>query len=191
MSEDTPDSAPHSALLLAAAHFAAAKHRDQRRKDSAASPYINHPIGVAEVMACNGVTDVVALQAALLHDTIEDTETTVAEIEDGFGADVLAVVLEVTDDKSLEKAERKRRQIEKAQGLSDAAKLVKLGDKICNVTDVAANPPAGWDQARRVEYLDWTEAVVRGCRGVHPALEAHYDRTLAKARSVIARADHG
>jgi GTP diphosphokinase / guanosine-3',5'-bis(diphosphate) 3'-diphosphatase len=190
MSEDTLDSAPHSALLLAAAHFAADKHRDQRRKDSAASPYINHPIAVAEVMAWNGVTDIVALQAALLHDTIEDTETTVAEIEDGFGTDVLGVVLEVTDDKSLEKAERKRRQIEEAPGMSDAAKLVKLGDKICNVTDVAANPPAGWDQSRRVEYLDWTEAVVRGCRGVHTVLEAHYDRALAEARTMIAGADN-
>jgi GTP diphosphokinase / guanosine-3',5'-bis(diphosphate) 3'-diphosphatase len=189
MSDIASDFARDSALLLAAAHFAADRHRDQRRKDIAASPYINHPIAVAEVMACNGVTDIVALQAALLHDTIEDTETTVVEIEDGFGADVLSVVLEVTDDKSLEKAERKRRQIERAPGMSDAAKLVKLGDKICNATDVATNPPAGWDQARRVEYLDWTEAVVRGCRGVHTDLEAHYDRTLADARAVIAGTD--
>jgi len=174
-----------STNLLAAAHFAADKHRDQRRKDSSASPYINHPLAVAEVLSRHGVSDVVPLQAALLHDTIEDTETTVSELNDAFGVEVLGVVLEVTDDKRLEKAERKRRQIEKAPGLSEYAKLVKLGDKICNVADVAASPPAGWDHTRRIEYLDWTEAVIRGCRGVHPALEAHYDRTLADARVML------
>lgn len=124
------------------------------------------------MLARNGVSGLVALRAALLHDTIEDTETTVAELNDAFGGEVLGVVLEVTDDKQLEKGERKRLQVEKAPGMLDRAKLVKLGDKICNVTDVASSPPAGWSRGRRVEYLDWTEAVVRGCRGVHAGLLA-------------------
>jgi len=171
--------------LLRAALFAAERHSTQRRKDEAASPYINHPLAVAEVMARHGVSDPVALQAALLHDTIEDTEATAADLEREFGPEVVGVVLEVSDDKSLPKEERKRLQVEHAPKLSERAKLVKLGDKICNVVDVASNPPAGWSVERRTEYLDWTEAVVEGCRGVNPGLEAHYDLVLEKARAAV------
>jgi guanosine-3',5'-bis(diphosphate) 3'-pyrophosphohydrolase len=171
--------------LLRAALFAAEKHRSQKRKDAAASPYINHPLAVAEVMARHGVDDAVALKAALLHDTIEDTETTPEELARLFGAEVLGVVLEVSDDKSLPKERRKQLQIEKAPKISARAKLVKLGDKICNVLDVASNPPAGWSLERRREYLDWTEAVVEGCRGVNRDIEGHYDRVLAQARTAI------
>lgn len=177
-----------SADLLRAALFAAEKHRTQKRKDAEASPYINHPLAVAEVMARHGVTDPVALQAALLHDTIEDTETTRDELERAFGPEVLSVVLEVSDDKSLPKEVRKQRQVEKAPKISNAAKLVKLGDKICNVTDVASSPPAEWSAQRRREYLDWTQAVVEGCRGVNGGLEAYYDRVLEQARAAVAAA---
>jgi guanosine-3',5'-bis(diphosphate) 3'-pyrophosphohydrolase len=142
-------------------------------------------LGVAEVMARHGVDDLVALQAALLHDTLEDTETTPDELRRLFGAEVLGVVLEVSDDKSLPKERRKQLQIEHAPSLSARAKLVKLGDKICNVLDVANNPPAGWSLDRRREYLDWTEAVVEGCRGVNRGLEACYDQVLAEARTAI------
>jgi GTP diphosphokinase / guanosine-3',5'-bis(diphosphate) 3'-diphosphatase len=175
------------ASILDAALFAADRHSTQRRKDADASPYINHPLAVAEVLARHGVDDVVALQAALLHDTIEDTETTPEELEDRFGPEVTGVVLEVSDDKSLDKAERKRLQIEHSRNLSNRAKLVKLGDKICNVIDVASNPPANWSLERRLEYLDWTAAVVEGCRGVSPPLEAHYDATLAAAREKLVK----
>lgn len=177
------------AELLRAALFAADKHRLQRRKDADASPYINHPLAVAEVMARHGVTDSLALRAALLHDTIEDTETTPDELVQEFGPDVQAVVLEVSDDKSLPKAQRKQRQVEKAPRLSDQAKLVKLGDKICNVLDVAFNPPPDWDIDRRRAYLDWTEAVVEGCRGVNRELERGYDRVLTEARRALDGAD--
>src|SRR5579871_5119268 len=92
------------AALLTALHFAAIKHRDQRRKGHDQAPYINHPIEVAELLArVAGITDVVVLQCAVLHDTIEDTQTTAQEIEEQFGAEVRSVVLEVTDDKSLPK----------------------------------------------------------------------------------------
>jgi GTP diphosphokinase / guanosine-3',5'-bis(diphosphate) 3'-diphosphatase len=150
--------------LFAALSFAAAQHRDQRRKDREASPYINHPIALAEVLARMGVTDPVVLQAAILHDTIEDTETTPDEIEEHFGTEVRAVVEEVTDDKTLPKATRKRLQLEHAATLSDRAKLIKLADKICNVLDVTHSPPPDWDDERRRPYLDWSAGVVEQCR---------------------------
>ena len=164
------------ALILRAASFAAQKHRNQRRKDADASPYINHPLELARVLAEEGgVTDAATICAALLHDTIEDTATTPAELEQAFGAEIAAIVAEVTDDKALPKAERKRMQIEHAPHVSDKAKLVKLADKICNLRDVANTPPANWALQRRQEYFDWGKAVIDQVRGVHPALEAVFD----------------
>ena len=165
------------ALLLKALAFAAHKHRDQRRKDAEASPYINHPIALAEVLAGEGgITDLEVLAAALLHDTIEDTATTPEELRQHFGERIAGMVAEVTDDKDLPKAERKRLQIEHAAGISPGAKLVKLADKICNLRDVADRPPAKWDLARRREYFDWAKRVIEGLRGSHLALEAAFDR---------------
>ena len=174
------------AAILAALHFAADKHRDQRRKDAGASPYINHPIEVAELLArVGGVRDIVVLQAAILHDTIEDTQTTPEELEARFGERVRRVVEEVTDDKNLPKVDRKRLQIEHAPHLSREAQLVKLADKIANVIAVTETPPSRWPLSRRKEYLDWTESVVAGVRGCNPALEALYDRMLANGRQVL------
>jgi len=164
------------ALLLKALAFAAHKHRHQRRKDPGASPYINHPIALADVLVNEGgVTDVEVLCAALLHDTVEDTATTPEELAGAFGARVARIVAEVTDDKALPKAERKRLQVAHAAELSPEAKLVKLADKICNLRDVAERPPASWDLARRREYFDWAKRVVDGLRGAHPRLEAAFD----------------
>lgn len=173
------------ARLLQALHFAAEKHRHQRRKDLDASPYINHPIAVAELLARCGVTDVATLQSAVLHDTIEDTETSPEELEERFGAVVMETVLEVTDDQGLPKEERKRLQVEHAGRLSERAKLVKIADKVCNVVDVSHAPPEGWSLERRLEYLDWTERVVRGCRGCNVELERVYDEALARGREVL------
>lgn len=168
-------------IILKALAFAAHKHRDQRRKDPRASPYINHPIALADLLRNEGgVEDPTVICAALLHDTLEDTETTPAELEREFGKRIRDIVAEVTDDKLLPKAERKRLQIERAHRLSKAAKLVKLADKICNVRDVADNPPAEWDLARRQQYFDWAQAVVRGLRGVHPRLERLFDAAFAR-----------
>jgi len=172
--------------LLSALKFAAHKHRDQRRKGVDASPYINHPIEVAEVIACTGgVVDLATLQAAVLHDTIEDTQTTAEELEEVFGAEVRGLVEEVTDDKSLPKAERKRLQIEHAPHLSEKAKVIKIADKLCNVRDVIHYPPAHWSLERRQEYLRWTRAVVAGCRGANPAMEAYYDQVVAEGESAL------
>ena len=168
-------------LVLQALAFAADKHRDQRRKDAAASPYINHPIALANVLVREGeVSDPAVLAAALLHDTVEDTQTTPAELKAAFGPAVAAIVEEVTDDKSLPKAERKRLQIEHAATMSREAKLVKLADKICNLRDMADHPPAKWDLVRRREYFEWAKAVIDGLRGVHPRLEALFDAAYAR-----------
>src|SRR5258705_12660565 len=144
------------ALILRAAAFAAHKHRNQRRKDADASPYINHPIALADVLANEAsVMDPIALAAALLHDTIEDTDTTHAELGAEFGPAIASVVAEVTDDKSLSKPERKRLQVEHAAHISTPAKLVKLADKICNLRDVASTPPADWSVERKRQDFGW------------------------------------
>ena len=163
-------------LILRAASFAAAKHRDQRRKDPEASPYINHPIALAEVLSTlGGVSDPTVIAAALLHDTIEDTDTDAAELIGMFGADVAGIVCEVTDDKVLAKAERKRLQVEHAPRLTDGARLVKLADKICNLRDIVSGPPTDWTLARRREYFDWAKAVVDGIRQTNAGLELAFD----------------
>ena len=174
------------ALLLEAVAFAAEKHRNQRRKDAAASPYINHPIALASLLKREGVDDVAVLCAALLHDTIEDTNTTPDELRVLFGEVITSVVLEVTDDKNLEKSERKRLQVEHAHALSERAKLVKLADKICNVYDMVAAPPANWTLTRKREYLEWAKDVVDRLRGAHPGLEAVFDEVYAKGVKALA-----
>uniref|UniRef100_A0A8C4T0R4 Guanosine-3',5'-bis(diphosphate) 3'-pyrophosphohydrolase MESH1 n=1 Tax=Erpetoichthys calabaricus TaxID=27687 RepID=A0A8C4T0R4_ERPCA len=133
-----------SVLLLEAVHFAAEKHKSQRRKDAEATPYINHPIGVARILAYEGgITDIAILQAALLHDTVEDTETSIDELDGKFGATVARIVQEVTDDKMLPKQERKQQQILKAPLCSHQAKLVKLADKLYNLRDLNRSTPVG------------------------------------------------
>ena len=167
------------AEVLAAAEFAAFKHREQRRKGVRGSPYINHPLAVASTLAqLGGIDDADVLAAAILHDTIEDTDTTELELERAFGRKVASIVVEVTDEKTQSKALRKRMQIAHAPHLSAAAKLVKLADKIANLRDIVARPP-NWDLKRKQEYFDWAKQVVDGLRGVHAGLEAEFDRVHA------------
>ncbi len=156
-----------TALPLQALAFAANKHRDQRRKDADASPYINHPIAVATALATErNATDGRLLVAAILHDTVEDTQTTFDELTEHFGSHVAALVRELADDKSLPKHERKRLQIEHARSGSPGAKQLKIADNICNICHVTACPPADRSIDRRREYLEWAEQVMAGCRGV-------------------------
>lgn len=174
------------AKFIEAAYFSARKHRDQKRKGNDASPYINHPLEVANLLANVGeIDDYDVLIAAILHDTVEDTETTKEEITALFGETVGGYVLEVTDDKSLPKAERKQLQIEHAPHLSTGAKLIKLCDKISNIRDVLENPPAGWSDDRRLEYVEWGKKVVAGLRGVNENLERHFDELTARATAQI------
>ena len=174
------------ARLLEAVSFSASRHSSQRRKGADGSPYVNHPIEVAnELAGVGGVDDVTVLIAAVLHDTVEDAGARPEELEQRFGADVRRLVEEVSDDKSLPKKERKRLQIEHTASLSRGAKLIKLGDKICNVREVTLNPPADWSSTRKREYLDWAAAVVAGCRGTNGSLERKFDEVLEMGRSLI------
>lgn len=175
------------ALLLRAAAFAADRHRTQRRKGADASPYINHPLEVADLLAgAGGVTEAAVLLAAILHDTIEDTGTTAAELEAMFGPGVRALVEEVTDDKALPKAERKRLQIERAPALSPGARWIKLADKISNIREVTASPPPDWSLERRRDYLEWAERVVACLGGVSDSLERLFAEALAAGRAALA-----
>ena len=162
--------------VLKALTFASEKHRSQRRKDVEASPYINHPISLANVLANEaGIVDEDVIVAAILHDTVEDTATTFEEVEREFGATVRALVVEVTDNKTLSKAERKRLQVEHASRASFRAQQIKLADKITNLRDMILHPPAGWDLRRKREYFDWAKQVIDGLRGSHEALERLFD----------------
>ena len=174
--------------VIKAADFAAIKHKDQRRKSKSAVPYINHPIGVAKILTSEAkVTDPIVLQAALLHDTVEDTDTTIEEIGDVFGDKVQSIVAEVTDDKSLPKQTRKQLQIDNAHKKSPEAKLVKLADKLYNLRDLDGpdGPPVGWDQSRVEEYFLWAFNVVRGLRGSNACMESELDK-LFKRHGIIA-----
>jgi GTP diphosphokinase / guanosine-3',5'-bis(diphosphate) 3'-diphosphatase len=160
-----------------ALEFAAGKHIDQRRKGVRAEPYINHLSEVALLVAeATDGRDPVVVIAALLHDTLEDTDASYEEIEQHFGSEVADVVAETTDDKRLRKAARKQRQIDQAPHASPRAKLVKLADKISNLRSMASSPPADWPQARKEEYFDWAKAVVAGLRGTDARLESLFDR---------------
>ena len=175
-----------AAAIVKSTQFAAEKHKNQRRKDADASPYINHPIALANVLANEGgVVDATVLCAAVLHDTIEDTETTADELRQLFGDKVTSIVLEVTDDKSLAKEVRKEEQVRHAPHISTEAKLVKLADKICNLRDILASPPADWSAERKQAYFDWAARVVAGLRGVHPGLEALFDGLLARQSELL------
>jgi guanosine-3',5'-bis(diphosphate) 3'-pyrophosphohydrolase len=166
--------------VLQAIIFAASKHRHQRRKDKELSPYINHPLALAALLSSvGGITDVEVLQAAILHDTVEDTATTYEELAEQFGRKVADVVMEVTDDKQLEKPRRKALQIEHAPHASREAALVKLADKICNLRDVATSPPDRWTLERRQEYFEWSRQVVDALPLVSEPLLAAFREALS------------
>ncbi len=174
-----------------AAHFAATVHTTHRRKGAAQEPYINHPLEVAMLLAEHGAPEDAVL-AGLLHDTVEDSSddpepVTLEILAERFGAEVAAIVGEVSDDKSLPKETRKALQVKAAAKSSDAAKQVKLADKISNLRAIMSAPPASWDHARRVEYVGWAGRVVAGLRGVNPSLEALFDATYRTAMESLAR----
>jgi len=173
--------------LMEAASFAARRHTGHYRKGDTKEPYINHPLEVANLLAnVGGVDDVDILIAGILHDTVEDVGVTKEEIVDRFGARVAGFVMEVTDDKTLTKQERKRLQVQHAPHLSDEAKQIKLADKISNVADVTECPPADWSLDRRREYVEWGEAVVAGLRGANPPLERYFDEIASRAKVSLA-----
>jgi (p)ppGpp synthase/HD superfamily hydrolase len=181
------DDLPNGMMLVArAADFAARAHVTQRRKGDAQEPYVNHLIEVALLLTeATGGEDAALIAAGWLHDTLEDTATEREELEALFGPAVASIVAEVTDDKSLKKAERKRLQVETTPSKSRQARLLKIADKTSNLRSMAESPPIGWDIDRRMEYVRWAEAVVEGCRGLNPMLERMFDEAVRQARAAV------
>ena len=173
-------------LVLRAADLAAQWHVHQRRKGHAAEPYVNHLLEVANLVtqATDGSEPNVII-AALLHDAIEDQYVNAATIASEFGQSVADIVLEVTDDKSLPKAERKRLQVEHAAHKSREAKLVKLADKVGNVRAIADSTSPDWTPERRLEYVRWARDVVAGLRGASSLLEQQFDDAVRRAEASI------
>ncbi|CAM4882870.1 unnamed protein product [Rotaria socialis] len=183
--------------FMQALQFAAHKHRFQKRKDPDQTPYINHPIGVAHILSNEaGVTDSDILAAALLHDTIEDTQTTFDELQQEFGPRIavysiknilsnlefylsnlfelfiIGIVAELTDDKNLPKAERKRLQIANADKLTLDAVIVRLADKIYNLRDLNRCTPVGWSDERVKDYFEWSSKIAPQLFGRNAQLDA-------------------
>jgi guanosine-3',5'-bis(diphosphate) 3'-pyrophosphohydrolase len=173
-------------LMLHAFKFVALKHQHQRRKSEIAVPYINHLIEVSETLWEIGqVRDIDTIVAGILHDTIEDTDTSPEELESTFSKKIRTIVEEVSDDKNLPKQERKRLQIAHAGDASLEARQIKLADKICNVRDLATAPPANWSLERRIAYVDWAEKVVNGLRGSSERLEQYFDKVARITRKSL------
>lgn len=166
--------------ILEAARFAAEKHAQQKRKGASGEPYVNHLLEVAQLIAgSSDDLDTELVMAGLLHDTVEDTGVTPQELEQRFGKDVAGLVAEVTDDKSLPKETRKSLQVQNAPAKSQRGQTLKLADKISNLRSLLANPPVGWDLARKLQYFEWAKNVVSGLTSPNPTLKAEFDRTYA------------
>jgi (p)ppGpp synthase/HD superfamily hydrolase len=185
------DASPSDAArLLRAAVFAARVHATHRRKGASAEPYVNHVLEVAQILAEHGAPQD-AVIAGLLHDTVEDSDKDPEPITHDrlvaeFGETVARIVAEATDDKSLPKETRKAMQVKHAPAKSEAAKMLKLADKISNLRAIAASPPANWEHARRVEYVGWAGRVAAGLKGANPALDALFETTYRAAMARLA-----
>ena len=162
--------------FLRALRTASIAHKFQMRKDGH-TPFINHPIKVAELISSvGGIQNEIILCSAILHDIIEDTPTTFEEVKNTFGKEIADIIMECSDDKNLPKEERKRLQVKTVKYKSNNAKIVKLADKIANMNDIIINPPSDWDTDRKLEYFYWSKDVVdAGLRGINPNLEAMFD----------------
>ena len=172
--------------IFVALIYAAQKHSRQKRKNKEGTPYINHLIDVTYLLVEVGKeTDTDIILAAILHDTIEDTSATYNELAGKFGISVANYVMEVTDDKSLPEEERKQKQVDDAPNLSPKVKILKLCDKISNITDVIHNPPVFWSLKRKMRYLDWSEKVVNQLRGSNVDLEKLFDQRISEGRRLL------
>jgi GTP diphosphokinase / guanosine-3',5'-bis(diphosphate) 3'-diphosphatase len=171
-------------IIFDAFDFAAEKHKLQRRKGNLRIPYINHPIKVGKLLAEAGEKDIELLAAAILHDTLEDTETTTAELEEKFGSEITGIVIELTDDMSLPDNIRKEKQVQKASSLSPKAKLIKIADKICNINDLLVYP-IYWTKARKIRYIEWSAQVIEKCKGLNTVLDQKFEEIYKKGLSQL------
>jgi guanosine-3',5'-bis(diphosphate) 3'-pyrophosphohydrolase len=168
-----------------ACEFASQKHLFQRRKGVKDIPYINHPLEVANLLShSNEEDDLELLIAAVLHDVVEDTDTTPEELTQLFGAKIANLVLEVTDDMKLTKKERRSNQVIHAPSLSGRAKQIKIADKTCNVLDIISTR-LEWTITMKIDYIQWAMQVVNACRGVNTSLEAEFDKAVQLAKQVL------
>lgn len=174
--------------IARAFHFAAEKHVRQRRKGEHQEPGINHLAEVAELVArATEGQDPTLVISALLHDTIEDTvewpkgvPALEAEIRAAFGDEVLDLVWELTDDKSLHKDVRKQLQIDTSPAKSRCARIIKIADKTSNLRALLRSPPVNWPRERKLKYLEWSKSVLAGVRGTNSWLEAEFDKAAAE-----------
>jgi len=174
-------------LVVRAADFAARRHVKQKRKGLAGEPYFNHLAEVAMLLAtATGGEDAELVAAGFLHDTLEDTPTEYEELAAIFGAAIAKLVAEVTDDKSLPKEQRKQLQVDTTPSKSARARLLKIADKTSNLRSLAISPPADWNSERALDYVEWAERVVAGCRDLNASLEKSFDAAAADARAAIA-----
>jgi len=177
-----------------ALEFATERHKGQTRKGAEKIPYINHPIAVSKLLSEFGEKNSNLLIAALLHDVIEDTTRNDQGIKDlsneileMFGEDVLLTVLEVSDNKSLPVEERKYLQVIHTPNLSDRAKKLKIADKICNIMDIKNNPPENWSQERKIKYLNWSQQVVEGAKGLNKKLDQYFDQVYNEVHNFLVK----
>jgi GTP diphosphokinase / guanosine-3',5'-bis(diphosphate) 3'-diphosphatase len=166
-------------VIVAMAYaFAAERHTNQRRKGVKEEPYVNHLVEVANlVTAATDGRDPNLTAAAVLHDTIEDAETSHQELEQIFNRDVADLVAEVTDDKNLPKQTRKDLQVRNTPSKSPRAKIIKIADKISNLRSLVNSPPGNWPIERKRAYLEWARQVVAGAKGVNASLDSLFDET--------------
>jgi guanosine-3',5'-bis(diphosphate) 3'-pyrophosphohydrolase len=173
-------------LVSEAADLAARRHNGMQRKGRGNEPYINHLAEVANLLAVvTDGADAELVAAGWLHDTIEDTPTTPEELAETFGPRVAALVVEVTDDMTLPKAERRRRQVVDAPKKSPGAKLIKIADKVSNIRARMLSEPNQDERDDLTDYVGWAEKVVAGCRGGNAVLDRTFDQTVELARSTL------
>ena len=147
-------------MILKALNFAREKHEGQFRKDEFQRPYIVHPVGVYGLLFNAGIENEDVLCAALLHDTIEDTNTTFDELAIEFNIEVAGLVGEVTNNPAISKAKQKLMQLEDAPYMTNGARLVRFADKINNLNDIAEFPPVGWDKAKKDRYVEFCKELI-------------------------------
>ncbi len=173
-------------LVMRAAQFAATRHADQRRKGRDQEPYVNHLIEVTGHLAHSSrADDGILLAAGFLHDTVEDTDTTNAELVSLFGVEVAAVVAEVTDEKFQRKDDRKRLQVERIALKSTRAQFLAVADKTANVASIIRSPPMDWTRQRMTEYGDWADSVVSQVHGLDTYLDDAFVRALKDLRAKL------
>lgn len=178
----------HDARRIAdAVLFAADAHAGQIRTDKG-DPYFNHLAEVAAMCAALDPFDPVLVTGCYLHDTVEDTHVTEADLRARFGDALADLVLDVTDPPGLKGEARRQRQVTHTAASGPRVKRLKLADKTSNIEELIGLPPERFDAQANARYLDWARKVVDVCRGAAPELEARFDASAARLEAEIAAA---